>query len=91
MAITSGFVDTRIPGDTRFVIEFASVPGKTYTIIYSSDLVTLGGRHAQHHRQRNITQWYDDGPPKTDSKPSSVPAAFLPRDPILKPTLIWHE
>ena len=24
----------------------------------------------------NVTQWYDDGPPKTDSKPLSVNSRF---------------
>src|SRR5262249_48954976 len=37
VVISRAFLDTRIAGDTRFVIEFASVPGRTYTIIYSDD------------------------------------------------------
>jgi hypothetical protein len=73
VAIIREFMDTRIPGDTRFVIEFATIPGKIYTIIYSDDngttwLVATPSITAN----ANITQWYDDGPPKTISKPESV-------------------
>ena len=69
------FTDTR-NNDTRFVIEFASVPGKTYNIIYSSDLVTWKVATPSVPASANVTQWYDDGPPKTESKPASVGARF---------------
>ena len=47
-AITRIFMD---PRNNRFVIEFTSVPGKSYTIIYSDDTRDLEGRHADHHRR----------------------------------------
>jgi uncharacterized repeat protein (TIGR01451 family) len=74
VAVTREFTDTRIPGDTRFVIEFASVAGKTYVILYSSDLTATNWNIATPSVQAsaNVTQWYDDGPPKTESKPDSV-------------------
>jgi uncharacterized repeat protein (TIGR01451 family) len=76
VAISSVFLDTRIEGDPRFVIEFASVPGKTYTVIYSSDLVTWKIATPSITAGGNITQWYDDGPPATESKPASVGARY---------------
>jgi uncharacterized repeat protein (TIGR01451 family) len=78
VAVTRVFTDTRIPGDTRFVIEFASVAGKTYVILYSSDLTATNWNIATPSVQAsaNVTQWYDDGPPKTASKPDSVDARY---------------
>jgi hypothetical protein len=75
VAVSKVFTDTR-NDDTRFVIEFASVPGKTYNIIYSSDLVTWKVATPSVTASGNVTQWYDDGPPKTESKPSSVGQRF---------------
>jgi uncharacterized repeat protein (TIGR01451 family) len=76
VAITKSFLDTRLEGDTRFVIEFATTPGKTYTIIYSDDLVNWKVATPSVTANANVTQWYDDGPPKTDSKPASVSSRY---------------
>jgi uncharacterized repeat protein (TIGR01451 family) len=76
VAISSEFLDTRIQGDTRFVIEFATVPGKTYTIIYSDNLATWNVATPSVTANASVTQWYDDGPPKTESKPASVGSRF---------------
>jgi uncharacterized repeat protein (TIGR01451 family) len=78
VAVSSEFMDTRIPGDTRFVIEYASVPGKTYAIVYSTNLTAAVWNVATPSVKAgaNITQWYDDGPPKTESNPASVPQRF---------------
>jgi uncharacterized repeat protein (TIGR01451 family) len=76
VAISSEFMDTRIAGDTRFVIEFITIPGKTYTIIYSDDLMTWLTAVPSITANANVTQWYDDGPPKTVSKPESVGSRF---------------
>jgi hypothetical protein len=70
------FADTRIEGDTRFVIEFPSVAGKTYVIIYSSDMVNWKAATPSVTASGNVTQWYDDGPPVTESKPSSVTSRY---------------
>ncbi|HEY6170224.1 MAG TPA: tandem-95 repeat protein, partial [Verrucomicrobiae bacterium] len=69
VVIDRTFVDSRF-SPARFVIEWTSVPGKTYTIIYRDSLdspwlvatptVTASA---------NRVQWYDDGPPKTVSPP----------------------
>jgi uncharacterized repeat protein (TIGR01451 family) len=71
VAVKRVFADTRNDG-MRFVIEFNSVPGKTYAVIYSSDLVTWKVATPSIKATANVTQWYDDGPPKTESKPGSV-------------------
>jgi uncharacterized repeat protein (TIGR01451 family) len=67
------FADQRNDG-MRFVIEFVSVPGKSYAVIYSSDLVTWKVATPSIKAASTTTQWYDDGPPKTESKPGSVTA-----------------
>lgn len=72
--ITTNFVDYRftnsIPGDLRYVIVFNnSIPGRTYTIEYSTDMVTWSIAVPSIVASANATQWYDDGPPETVSKP----------------------
>lgn len=57
---------------TGFLIEFQSIPGRSYTILYDDNITFTNARAAQ----PNITatadrvQWIDTGPPKTVS-PSS--------------------
>jgi hypothetical protein len=71
------FMDLR-SAEPRFVIEWTSVPGTTYTIIYSDVgpsgpwLVATPTVTAANNR----VQWYDDGPPKTASKPASVSSRY---------------
>jgi uncharacterized repeat protein (TIGR01451 family) len=73
VAITKVFTDTRLAGDTRFVIEFTSTPGRTYTVLYSDDaMATWQVASPSVTANATVTQWYDDGPPKTASKPESV-------------------
>ena len=74
--VTRSFVDSRIPGEPRFVIEFDSIPGRTYTIIYSDDMVTWRAATPSLAANATRTQWYDDGPPKTPSKPLSNTSRF---------------
>jgi uncharacterized repeat protein (TIGR01451 family) len=79
VSIARAFVDSHTAAP-RFVIEFPSAPGRVYTIIYSDNLsgtwkvatpsVTAAG---------SVTQWYDDGPPKTDSAPLAAGASRLYR------------
>jgi VCBS repeat-containing protein len=72
VAISRMFIDRRISGRDRFVLEFASIPGRTYTIIYSDD--NMQSWHAATPSltaNATRTQWYDDGPPKTSSVPLS--------------------
>ncbi|MEY2410081.1 MAG: hypothetical protein QOF48_2751 [Verrucomicrobiota bacterium] len=69
VAIHQTFLDTRIPGEPRLVIEFTSIPGRIYTIIYSDDMSSWKAATPAVPATANRTQWYDDGPPKTDRKP----------------------
>ena len=78
VAVSRVFLDTRLTNDPRFVIEFASTPGKTYAVIYSGSLTGTNWLVATPSvkANANVTQWYDDGPPKTISKPTSVLTRF---------------
>jgi len=60
----------------RFLIEFSSTPGTRYAIQYSSDIVTWKTANPIITAPANKVQWYDDGPPKTESLPSSVGSRF---------------
>jgi uncharacterized repeat protein (TIGR01451 family) len=78
--INTIFMDTNsIPGETRMGIEFQTTPGTTYTVLYSSNLAasaTWNVATPSITAGATITIWYDDGPPKTDSKPMSVPMRY---------------
>jgi len=66
----TAFVTPTVP--PRALIEFKSIPGKTYTIIYSDDgMVTWKVATPSITAGASITQWYDDGPPKTVSLPTT--------------------
>ena len=64
------FLDNRFT-PARVVVEFGSVPGKIYTILYSTNLTAAVWKVATPTviANANVTQWYDDGPPETDSLP----------------------
>jgi hypothetical protein len=64
-----GFMDNRIPGDQRFGIEFTSIPGRTYTILYGPDGNSITNIAVPSIvASANYTFWYDDGPPGTLTK-----------------------
>ncbi len=76
-AINRTFIDTRVSGLPRLVIEFNTVPGRTYTIIYSDDgMVTWQVATPSITATATVTQWYDDGPPATASNPLSGGSRF---------------
>src|SRR5262249_33241594 len=56
------------------LLEFASTPGKNYSILYSDTNSTATTLEAQPSitAQADRTQWVDSGPPKTVSPPASV-------------------
>ena len=60
------------------MIEFNSVPGKSYTILYSTSVSSNLWKVATPTvpANANVTQWYDDGPPKTESRPDSVGSRY---------------
>ena len=55
----------------RFLIEFTATPGRTYSVQYSSDMQTWSTANPSITAPANRVQWHDDGPPKTESKPTS--------------------
>jgi hypothetical protein len=71
------FLDERF-AEPRFVIEWTSVPGRTYTVIYSDTAINGPWLVATPTvtAAANRVQWYDDGPPKTISPPSSVNSRY---------------
>ncbi|TAK94612.1 MAG: DUF11 domain-containing protein, partial [Verrucomicrobia bacterium] len=76
IALLPPFMDNRF-SPARFVLEWTSVPGSTYTIIYRDNL-TSPWNVATPSVTANATrtQWYDDGPPKTLSTPASVSSRY---------------
>ena len=62
----------------RMVLEWPSVIGKTYLVIYSSvvDPTNWNVATPSIKATANVTQWYDDGPPKTASPPLDTPARY---------------
>ncbi len=76
-AINRTFIDTRVSGSPRLVIEFSTVPGQDYTIIYSDDgMATWQVATPSVTATATVTQWYDDGPPETSSNPLSGGSRF---------------
>jgi hypothetical protein len=69
-AIDRSFMDRTNPSDPRFTIEFTTELGRAYTIIYTDNLVTWKAATPSVTATATRTQWHDDGPPKTDSKPA---------------------
>ncbi|HEY3760509.1 MAG TPA: tandem-95 repeat protein [Verrucomicrobiae bacterium] len=69
--------DNRVPGDVRFLVQFNSIPGRTYTVEYGPDVNSITNVAVPSIvAAANVTQWYDDGPPETVSKPSTVLSRF---------------
>lgn len=60
----------------RFLIELVAVPGARYAVQYSPDLATWKTAVPSITASSNRVQWFDDGPPKTESIPISVSNRF---------------
>ena len=60
----------------RFLIEFTATPGRTYAVQYSSNLLDWATAIPNIVAPANRVQWFDDGPPKTESLPSTVGSRF---------------
>jgi hypothetical protein len=90
VAVGAGPFDATAPGGTNstlaidrlvilangsVLIEWASTPGKNYSILYSDTNSSATTLEAQPSvtAQADRTQWVDSGPPKTVSPPGSVP------------------
>ena len=77
VVIDRAFMDSRFT-PARFVLEWTSIPGRNYTVIYSDSSPTGPWLIATPTvtAPNNRVQWYDDGPPKTISKPTSVNSRY---------------
>jgi hypothetical protein len=62
----------------RYVINFQTVAGHTYTILYADSLYPSIWYVVTPYINANATavQWFDDGPPKTMSPPASINSRF---------------
>ncbi len=85
---TNGATGVHITGiyhDTtgRIFIEFPSTVGRTYMITYSDDLNTWKIATPSITAGSTLTQWYDDGAPKTETMPAarSYQAILVPTTP----------
>jgi len=68
--VQSGFHDVRNPSNPRFLVEFTSIPGRTYTVEYSDDdMATWQLAVPSIVASTASTFWYDDGPPETLAPP----------------------
>jgi uncharacterized repeat protein (TIGR01451 family) len=68
---------TNLPGG-RLLIEFQSIPGRSYTIIYADNPQMTNALAAQPVvvAPADRVQWIDDGPPVTVSAPTNVSSRF---------------
>ena len=60
----------------RFFIEFSATPGRRYAVQYSSDMTSWKTADPIITAPANRVQWYDDGPPKTEGKPTTIGSRF---------------
>jgi hypothetical protein len=63
---------TTTPLGPLLTIEFASIPGHTYVVEYSSDLVTWQVATPPIIATGTTTLWIDDGPPSTETPPGGA-------------------
>jgi hypothetical protein len=63
--------------DATFLIEWDSVAGRTYYVQYSHDLARWMSVTPGLTGSGTKMQWIDNGPPKTDSRPSETPYRFF--------------
>jgi len=73
LAVSRVFLLSAILGEPRVVVEFATIPGRSYTVIYRDP----GSPHwlaamPPIIASATVTQWFDDGPPETTSRPGPI-------------------
>ncbi|HWX22136.1 MAG TPA: ice-binding family protein [Candidatus Binatia bacterium] len=69
-------IDRFVQLGNRFLIEFTAIPGGRYAVQYSSDMTNWLTADPIITAPANRVQWYDDGPPKTESAPTSTASRF---------------
>jgi hypothetical protein len=68
--------DPLLLANGRFLIEWPAIVGRTYTVQYSSDMTTWKTAVQALVAAGTAVQWLDDGPPKTETKPSQAGSRF---------------
>ncbi len=56
----------------ELTIEFATIPGHTYVVEYSANLISWTAAVPPIVANATKTQWIDSGPPETDSPPGPL-------------------
>jgi hypothetical protein len=59
-----------------FMLEFRTITNRVYSVQYSTNLVNWKAAQPAIAGDGNWIQWIDNGEPKTDRAPASVPARF---------------
>lgn len=62
--------------DNAFLVEWISIPGRSYRVRWSPDMTTWHDVLPDVKAVANKTQWIDAGPPQTTSHPSSASSRF---------------
>jgi hypothetical protein len=61
----------------RFLIEFTATPGRSYAVQYSTNnMISWETANPIIIAPADRVQWYDDGPPKTESPPTAFGSRF---------------
>ncbi len=66
----------RMLGNRTFMLEFATLSNRVYSVQYSSDLVTWKSAYPAVTGNGNWLQWIDNGLPKTESAPGLQSTRF---------------
>ncbi|MDB6110334.1 MAG: hypothetical protein JWR69_2084 [Pedosphaera sp.] len=62
--------------DKSFALQLASLPNRSYSVQYSSDLVNWKTAQTGITGDGTVMQWIDDGAPKTECAPAATSARF---------------
>ena len=62
--------------DGSILVEFTAIPGRIYAVQYGPDMSTWQTAVPVVTATANRVQWIDNGPPKTDSKPSQLGSRY---------------
>jgi hypothetical protein len=68
--------DPMLLANGRFLIEWAAIVGRSYAIQYSSDMTNWKTAVPSIVAAATKVQWLDDGPPKTETKPSQAASRY---------------
>ena len=64
-------IDKIMPFSGKILIEFYSTPGRTYAVQYSTNMISWQTADPFIIAPANYVQWYDQGPPETETLPGT--------------------